>query len=313
MKKCFAVWVSIFLAALFVIPSSAIVPDGYNNSGEWNDSAFYPLFSSSEQSGCSAEYADLQVQLSDGYTVCILIQVIDPMFSEAKSGVRVSVGGRGYILAVNGATNYPNVKYSSHCNNPVKDNGYVLEAVITLAEPIGDKISLSVTVIDGNGAASKRTTAEIDGGAYENTDSEETNKPLKTTVPKTEKVTSEKTTRPKSTKAKASKSKTETQKDTESKKSNKSSPRKTVGRKSKNSGNNDYNFIGEETAPIGNESSTEQDIALDLSEGNIENAGKYKIAAGILLFLIFTAGAVVMIVPKVHKKSEHTEQKLDEK
>lgn len=304
MKRCFTVLVSIFLAAFCVFLAEAIDVDGYNNSGEWNESAYYRMFSSAEQSGCSAEYADFQVQMSDNCTVCLLIQVIDPSFSQAKSGARVSVGGRGYTLTVNGAANYPNVKYSSHCNNPVADNGYVIEAEIVLPEPITDNIPVSVTVIDGGGSPSKKTTAEISGAGYENIDTEATDKPLKTTVPKTAKSALVKTTKPKTTKYKTTKSTTRKSSNSNNK-SNKSgrSSRKIFGRDSKYGDNDDYNFIGEETATVGDASSTEQVIEFDLSEDTIENAGRNKIIAGILLFLIFTAGAVIMIVPRVHKKS----------
>lgn len=290
MKRCSTVLVSIFLAVLCVFSASAIVIDGYNNSGEWNDSEYYLMFSSSEQSGCSAEYADVQVQISDSYTVCLLIQVIDPLFSESKSGVRVNIGGRGYTLTVNGATKYSNVKYFSHCNNPVSDNGYVTEAEITLSEPIENEIAISVTVIDGNGSVSKKTTATVIG-AVRDSDSEEKNKATKTSRPTASKTVKQKTTK---------QSRSTTKKSSKSNKSNKSSKRKTFGKSS----NNEYNFIEEETATVDNSHLTEQDIELDLSEDNTENAGKYKFIAGVLIFLIFTAGAVIMIIPRARKKSE---------
>lgn len=296
MKRCFTVLVSILLAALCAFSASAIVIDGYNNGGEWAESSYYLMFSSAEQSGCSAQYADLQVQISDSYTVCLLIQVIDPSFSESKSGARVSIGGRGYTLAANGAANYSNVKYSSHCNNPVEDNGYVIEAQIALAEPIENNISLSVAVIDGNGSVSKKTTAEAAVSAVnDDNDWEETKTITKTTVPKTARSTSAKTTKPKTTKP----GKSTTKKNSKSNKSDKPPKRKTFGKSS----NNDYNFVEEETVTSDNSNLSEQDFELDLSEDNTENAGRYKIILGILIFLVFTAGAVIIIIPRVHKKS----------
>lgn len=163
MKRLFTVLVSVFLAVIFIFPASAIVIDGYAKGQEWSGSSYYLIMSSPDNSGCAIQFADLQVKLSDDSKVCMLFQVVDSEFNEDVSGVRVTIGGHSYNLTANCIKEYQNVKYVSHCNEPVEVSGFVIEAAFTLAQPLEGSISFSVSAVDGSGAVSKRITGEIAG------------------------------------------------------------------------------------------------------------------------------------------------------
>lgn len=311
MKRLFTVLVSVFLAVIFIFPASAIVIDGYAKGQEWSGSSYYLIMSSPDNSGCAIQFADLQVKLSDDSKVCMLFQVVDSEFNEDVSGVRVTIGGHSYNLTANCIKEYQNVKYVSHCNEPVEVSGFVIEAAFTLAQPLEGSISFSVSAVDGSGAVSKRITGEIAGsGSDVVTEPERTSASVKTTAPKTTKH--ETTKRPKTTAEKTTKQSPKTSSKTtkRSKKSVSSSYNKATERKSgsifksrlkSRLDNTEINgFENGESAGTLNGT----DLNINLEEENIKQPNKYKTIAGVVVFILLTVFALAAIIPKKYKRSE---------
>lgn len=293
MKKYFTVVVCIILIAFCDISSSGIYIDGCNNGTEWNDSEFYVLFNSPEQSKCDVEYTDIRVVLENDSTVSVLLQAIDSSFNEEKSAVRFGVNGKYFTLAVNGCSKYSNAEYSVNFETAKYNNDYVLEARFLFSEVVADGTEMSVIVIDGNGNPSSECIVEIHP-RHQYLQPETTAKQPKTTVPKT---TKPKTTKPKVTsRGSPNKSKTPDQK-----------------RFWDGVPDNKYdNTEGEEYLASEQQSETNSP-RFDFSGGNIQNVQRYKVLAVILIcFLLFSA-AVIMAIPTLRKDTKNDSQDKNKK
>lgn len=304
MKRWFTVAVSVFLIALFVFTAGAIDIDGRNNGQEWIDGEYYPVFESSDQSGCSVEYADFLVQTDGKNTLYLLIQVIDSSFNEQKSAVKVTVNGRTRVLAVNEFAVYNDTFYKAyHAGN---NNDYAIEAKITFAEPLKDDFPLTIVIVDGNGAESVKAANRVFGTLTAESETQNTMQQAGTSNTRTSKapkMAPEKVTKPKTSKSKTSKSGS-------SKNKSSAGNGKRSGRADSRSGViGGYTPDEENLSAELSETLTQTELNIDLSDGNVKNAERYKIFAGIIIFLILTAAAVIIIIPKVREKAPKEKNK----